>query len=194
MLPMENAAQMNAYIHARSNQTAPTVPHAICPNETVGADIHAQFSQAKCVGAVPVCPPERPRSGVSILKIHALCAGDERWMRPGGATRAGTQAPPLLISIIFSHTSHTNKITIYTQSTQTKSTIPRAICPNETVGAVPACPPERPRSGVSIPKTHAWCAGNLTMDAPLWGDTGGHTGTAPTHLHHIFPHNSTQTK
>ena len=21
------------------------------------------------------------------------------------------------------------------------------------------------------------------MDAPLWGDTGGHTGTAPTHLH-----------
>ena len=27
------------------------------------------------VGAVPVCPPERPRSGVSIPKIHALCTG-----------------------------------------------------------------------------------------------------------------------
>ena len=26
------------------------------------------------------------------------------------------------------------------------------------------------------------------MDAPLWSDTGGHTGIAPTHLHHIFPH------
>ena len=50
----------------------------------------------------------------------------------------------------FSTQSHTNKITIYTQSTQTKSTIPRAIHPNETVGAVPACPPERPHSGVSI--------------------------------------------
>ena len=25
------------------------------------------------------------------------------------------------------------------------------------------------------------------MDAPLQGDTGGHIGTAPTHLHHIFP-------
>ena len=25
------------------------------------------------------------------------------------------------------------------------------------------------------------------MDAPLWGDTGGHTGTAPAKLHHIFP-------
>ena len=60
------------------------------------------------------------------------------------------------------------------------------------------CPPERPRSGVSMPKIHALCAGierrfhtkiharctgNLTMDAPLWGDTGGHIGTAPTHLH-----------
>ena len=29
-------------------------------------------------------------------------------------------------------------------------------------------------------KTHALCAGNLMMDALLWGDTGGHTGTAPT--------------
>ena len=32
------------------------------------------------------------------------------------------------------------------------------------------------------------------MDAPLWGDTGGHTGTAPTNLHHIFPRNPTQIK
>ena len=48
---------------------------------------------------------------------------------------------------------------------------------------MPACPPERPHSGVSIPKTHALCAGILTMDAPLWGDTGGHIGTAPTNLH-----------
>ena len=59
-------------------------PHAICPNETVGA--------------VPVCPPERPRSGVSIPKIHAWCTGNERRMHPCGATRAGTQAPPLPIS------------------------------------------------------------------------------------------------
>ena len=27
------------------------------------------------------------------------------------------------------------------------------------------------------------------MVAPLQGDTGGHTGTAPTHLHHAFPCN-----
>ena len=55
--------------------------------------------------------------------------------------------------------------------------------PNETVGAVPACPPERSRSGVSIPRTCVLCVEILTMDAPLQGDTGGHIGTAPTHLH-----------
>ena len=54
------------------------------------------------------------------------------------------------------------------------------------VGAAPVCPPERSRSGVSIPKTHIFCAGILTTDAPLWGDSGGHTGTAPTQLHQIF--------
>ena len=70
----------------------------------------------------------------------------------------------------------------------------------EMVGAVPVCPPERPRSGVSIRKGHIphpqrWClhalkcfyithdARPLSMDAPLQGDTGGHTGTAPTNLH-----------
>ena len=84
------------------------------------------------VGAAPVCPPERPRSSVSIPKIHAWCAGNERWMRPCWATRAGTQAPPLPISIIFFHASHTNKITIYTQSTQTTPTVPCAIHPNAT--------------------------------------------------------------
>ena len=27
---------------------------------------------------------------------------------------------------------------------------------------------------------------HLPMDAPLQGDTGGHTGTAPTNLHQIL--------
>ena len=58
------------------------------------------------------------------------------------------------------------------------------------VGAVPVCPPKRPLSGVSIPKIHALCAGNLTMDAPLQGDSGEHTGTAPTKLHHTHLHHS----
>ena len=38
------------------------------------------FAERRCVfgmvGAVPVCPPERPRSGISIPKTHALCAGN----------------------------------------------------------------------------------------------------------------------
>ena len=64
-----------------------------------------------------------------------------------------------------------------------KQNHPRAICPNETVGAVPVCPPERPRSGVSISKNTRIVRGILTMDVPLQGDSGGHTGAAPTHLH-----------
>ena len=148
--------------------------NAIHPNETVGA--------------APMCPPERPRSGVSIPNIHVLCAGNERWMHPYGAMRAGTQAPPLPNSIIFFHAiphkQNNHLHTIYPSATNH----PHAIHPNETVGAVPACPPECPRSGVSIPRIHTLCAGNLTMDAPLWGDTGGHIGTAPTHLRYTFTH------
>ena len=74
-----------------------------------------------------------------------------------------------------------------------KQNHPRPTCPNEAVGAVPMYPPERPRSGVSIQKYI--CASrivheDLTMNAPLQGNTG----TAPTHLHHIFPRNPIQIK
>ena len=58
------------------------------------------------------------------------------------------------------------------------------------VGAVPVCPSERPRSGVSIPKNTRIMRWEWMMDAPLQGDTGGHTGTAPTKLHHAFLHHS----
>ena len=85
----------------------------------------------EAVGAVPACPPERPRSGVSIPKIHALYAGDEQRMRPCSATRAGTQAPPLPIPIIFFHaTPHTQNNhlrTIHPNGIKH----PHAILPNE---------------------------------------------------------------
>ena len=110
-----------------------------------------------------MCPPERPHSGVSIPKIHALCAGIERWMCPCRATRAGTQAPPLPISIIFFHTippKQNNHLRVICPNETTHSTCNLPKChstftrnpPKRTVGEVPACPPERPRSGVSIPK------------------------------------------
>ena len=168
------------------------------------------------VGAVPVCPPERPRSGVSIPKTYALCAetndGCVLTGRHGRAHRHRPYQSPLYICA----QSHTNKITIYTQSTQTKSTIPRAICPNETNRPTRNLPnrhqlptrylPKRNRrGGACVPaRTSAQrrfhtentriVRGDLMTDAPFWGDTGGHIGAAPTHLHHIFPRNSTQTK
>ena len=82
-------------ICTQSTQTKPTVPHIIHPN---GINRPRPICLNETVGAVPVCPPEHPRSGVSIPKIHALYAGNERRMRPCGATRADTQAPPLPIS------------------------------------------------------------------------------------------------
>ena len=131
------------------------------------------------------------------MKTPPLPMGDVLFTHGNAAARTFGRAHrrrPYQSPLYICAQSHTNKITIYTQSTQTKptihtqstqtkSTVPHAIHPNETVGAVPACPPERPHSGVSIPKIHASCAGILTMDAPLWGDTGGHIGTAPTHFH-----------
>ena len=93
-------------------------PRFICPNETVGA--------------VPTCPPERSRSGVSIPKIRALCAGIERRMRPYRATRAGTQAPPLLISIIFLHAIPYKQNSIHAQFTPNEINRPCAIRPYQS--------------------------------------------------------------
>ena len=81
--------------------------HTIHPNET---NSPCAIYPNEIVGAVPVCPPERPRSGVSIPRIHASCTGNERWIRPCRATRAGTQAPPLPISVIHPRTILPNDI------------------------------------------------------------------------------------
>ena len=40
------------------------------PNETVGGQHPRAILSSKMVGAVPVCPPERPHSGVSIQKKY----------------------------------------------------------------------------------------------------------------------------
>ena len=89
---------------------------------------------------------------------------------------------------------HPTPSTTHAQSTQTEPTVcAQSPKRNRRGGAyVPARASAQRRFHTK--KTHALCAGNLTMDAPLQGDTGGHTGAAPTKLHHIFPHNPTQTK
>ena len=67
-----------------------------------------------------------------------------------GDTGGHTGAAPTNLHHIFPHNPTQTKPTVHAQFPQTILTIPRAIRPNETVGAVPVCPPERPRSGVSI--------------------------------------------
>ena len=109
----------------------------------------------------------------------------------------------------FSTQSHTNKITPHTQSTPNEITHSTRNLPKRH--QPPTCnPPKRNRrGGACVPARtsaqrcfhtknrfvhHVSCAGNLTMDAPLWDDSGGHTGTAPTNPRNIFPRNPIQTK
>ena len=139
-----------------------------------------------------MCPPERPRSGVSIPKIHTLCAGIERWMRPCGATRAGTQAPPLPISIIFSHTIP-----------HKQNNYLRTIYPNDINRSTRNLPKRNRRGGACVPartsaqrrfhtkKIHALCAGNERRMRPC-GATRAGTQAPPLPIsiifYHVIPH------
>ena len=111
-------------------------------------------------------PPKRYRRGGACVpartsaqrrfhnkKTHALCAGDERRMRPCGATRAGTQAPPLPIS---------------TKPRGMPLPIAHSIAPNHTVCPYPI--------GVILSKAQGWQVQRslpwVTMQArrlPPWG-------------------------
>ena len=129
------------------------------------------FAERRCVfgmvGAVPACPPERPHSGVSIPKIHALCMGNLTTDAPlQGDTGGHTAAVP------YQKYTHCMR--------------------GMNDGCAPAGRHGRAHSGVSIPKIHALCMGNLTTDAPLQGDTGGHIGTAPTNLRYTSAYNPPQ--
>ena len=68
--PTRNLPKRHQPFHTQSTQTTSTVPRAIYPNETVGA--------------VPMCPPERPRNDVSIPKTPALCVGVNDGCAPAG--------------------------------------------------------------------------------------------------------------
>ena len=131
-------------------------PHAIYPNETNHPRI---IHPNETVGAVPTCPPERSRSGVSIPKIHASCARINDGCAPAGRRgRAHRHRPYPSPSYFSTHPTQT-KSTAYAQSPKQHQLSAHVICPNETVGAVAMCPPERPRSSVSMPKIHALYAG-----------------------------------
>ena len=99
-----------------SANCSPAYISCFCPSAEPLPATLGHGATREMVGAAPVCPPERPRSGVSIRKGHIpshkggvslrrnVCAlrmmhTCYRWMRPRGATRAGTQAPPLPTSI-----------------------------------------------------------------------------------------------
>ena len=67
--------------------------------------------------------------------------------------------------------STTPMVLVHVHRFPNKQNHPHIIHPNETVGAVPACPPERPRSGVSIPNTRIVC-GEFSDGCALVGRRG----------------------
>ena len=73
----------------------------------------------------------------------------------GGHIAAFPYQFPIIFFHAIPHKQNNHLRTIHPNATNR----PHAICPNETVGAVPMCPPEHPRSGVSMPKIHALCTG-----------------------------------
>lgn len=106
----------------------------------------AQSSQAKCVAAV--------LAYLSISRIQTV------WYAP-----TTQQLVLLLILGLASKTQPTypnetrrgehpreTASTTHAQSPKRNQPSAHVICPNETVGAAPMCPPERPHSGVSIRK------------------------------------------
>ena len=98
-------------------QTKSPIPRAICPNETNHPLV---IHPNETVGAVPACPPERPRSGVSIPTNTRIVCGE---LNDGCALAGRHGRRPYQSPSYFSTQSHTNQITIYMQSTQTKSTV-----------------------------------------------------------------------
>ena len=122
----------------------------------------------KMVGAAPVCPPERLRSGVSIGKehvptskgavsIHKRCMLTSKHVcafadgcaligRHGRAHRHRPYQPPSNLSAMQS------SLILCIGELFDSNLMTQAI--RKMVGAAPVCPPERPRSGVSIRKRH----------------------------------------
>ena len=93
-----NLPKQNNHLHV-INPNAINRPHTIHPNKTVGA--------------VPVCPPERPRSGVSIPKYTHCARGMNDECAPAGrhgrAHRHRPYQTPLYIRVQSSQTISTTQ-------------------------------------------------------------------------------------
>ena len=120
------------------------------------------------VGAAPVCPPERPRSGVSIRKRHILTRKEgvsihKRCMLTSKHVCAFADGCALMGRHGRAHRHRPYQPPSNPSTTQSSLFLPTGIGSSdnlmtrtirEMVGAAPVCPPERPRSGVSIRKGH----------------------------------------
>ena len=145
----------------------------------------------RLVGAAPMCPPESPCRGASIVHPRAQCVYSFVWKRRYADVRAGTQAPPLRFRL---GRLRVGRLISFGQITRGRLMpfgqiaykwlfclcgMRGKIC-WRLVGAVPMCPPASPCKSTPIVQTptHNTCI--FGMETPLRGRSGGHAGTAPT--------------
>ena len=134
-------------------------PHAIPQTKPYGRRLCARPNV--CAAAFPY------------QKYTHYARGFERWMRPCGATRAGTQAPPLPISIIFCHAIPHKQNSVHAQFTPNEINRPCAIRPyqspsNRTVYPYPIGVILSIAQGWQVQRSLPW----VTMQArrlPPWG-------------------------
>ena len=114
------------------------------------------------VGAAPVCPPERPRSGVSIRKGHVPTR------KSGVSIHKRCMLTPKHVCAFADGCAPAGRHGGAAAFPSAKGTSP---------------PAKEPFPFINDACSHQNMFVHLPMNAPSWGDTGGHTGTAPTNLH-----------
>ena len=129
-----------------------------------------------------MCPPVSPHKGASIVHpphTMRVLVGMETPLRgrSGGHTGAAPTVSFGWIACKWLFRLGGLRVNGYFICVGLRGKILRSV-----VGAVPVCPPVSPHKGASIVKIPAHNACASSMETPLRGRSGGHTGTAPTVL------------
>ena len=141
-----------------------------CTHTHRGRKCIAHSRPNEAVGAAPVCPPERPRSGVSITKTHALYEGMNDGCALVGRHGRAHRHRPYQSPSYFSTQSHTNEINRPTRNLP-KRNQPPAYNPSLPISIKPRGVP-LPRSGYTFDS-----AGLASATQPTLGNNASEEAT-----------------
>ena len=129
MQPMENATPTSAYTHASSTQTASTVHAQSTQTKPI---VYTQSTKRNRRGGACVPARTSAQRRFHTKNMRIVCGDFNDGCALAGRRGRAHRHRPHPSPPYFSTQSHTNEITIYAQSTQTKSTIYTQSHPNET--------------------------------------------------------------